>query len=366
MIIGIDASRAVAAQATGTELYSRHLIRALIDMAPDRHFRLYFNRPPAQPAFQAGNVESRAIPFPRLWTHLRLAWEVTRHPPDALFVPAHVLPILHPSRSVVTVHDLGYLHFPDTHPATQRLYLDASTRWNSRAARRVIADSQATKADLIRRYGTSAEKIVVAYPGIDPALRRVEDPHHIQDVKTRAGIEGAYLLYIGTLQPRKNLARLIEAYARSQARGLQLVIAGKQGWLIEDLSGQIAKLKLASRVIFPGYVSDADKAALLSGATGLVFPSLYEGFGFPVVEAMACGTPVICSHTSSLPELAGDAALLVDPFDVDAMAAAIDRLVGEAGLRGLLVGRGYAQARKFSWQACARAVLNVLEEVVAT
>jgi len=362
MLIGIDASRAIAAQATGTEYYSRHLIRALIDAAPDRRFRLYFNRPPHGDAYRAPHVEHRIIPFPRLWTHVRLSMDVTRHPPDVLYVPAHVLPIAHPRRSVVTIHDLGYLHFPEAHPRAQRLYLDLSTRWNARASARIVADSRATKDDLVRHYGAPPDKIAVVHPGVEPSARRVEDSERIQSVKSRYGVEGEYLLFLGTLQPRKNLARLIEAFARSSDRERKLVIAGKKGWLIDDLPGQVERHGLGRRVIFAGYVPDEHKAALLSGATALVFPSLYEGFGFPVLEAMACGAPVICSRTSSLPETAGDAALFVDPLDVDAIASAIDRLTSDAALRWKLIARGYIQSSRFTWQTCAKRVLETLDE----
>jgi len=362
MLIGIDASRAIASQATGTEYYSQHLIRALIDAAPDRRFRLYFNRPPAGDAYRAPHVERRIISFPRLWTHVRLAIDVTLHPPDVLFVPAHVLPIAHPRRSVVTIHDLGYLYFPEAHPKAQRLYLNLSTRWNAQTSARVIADSQATKDDLVRRYGTPPDNIAVAHPGVEPSVRRVEDTERIRAVKSRYGVEGEYLMYLGTLQPRKNLARLIEAFARSSDRERVLVIAGKKGWLTDDLLGRVERSGLGRRVIFTGYVPGEHKAALLSGATALVFPSLYEGFGFPVLEAMACGTPVICSSTSSLPETAGDAALLVDPLDVDAIASAIDRLASDAALRWKLIARGYIQSGRFTWQACAKKVLRTLDE----
>ncbi|HEY4688108.1 MAG TPA: glycosyltransferase family 1 protein [Anaerolineae bacterium] len=365
MLIGIDASRAVSAQATGTETYSHYLIRALIDLAPDRRFRLYFNRPPDPDRYRSPNAALKAISFPRLWTHLRLSVEVARYPPDILFIPAHVVPMLHPRRTVVTVHDLGYLHFPGAHPTGQRLYLDLSTRWNARAAMRVIADSQTTKNDLIQHYRTPADKIVVAYPGIDPALKRVEDAQRIQAIKSQYGITGDYLLCLGTLQPRKNLARLIDAFARSQTRDTQLVIAGKKGWLYADLFKQVEREGMTNRVLFTGYLPDADKPALISGATALVLPSLYEGFGIPLIEAMACGTPVVCSNTSSLPEVAGDAALLVDPTDTEAIAAAIDRITSDAGLRGRLVGRGYVQASQFTWQACARIVLDTIEKVAA-
>jgi len=365
MLIGIDASRAVAAQPTGTELYSQQLIRALIDSAPERRFRLYFNQPPAADLFKSDRVELRAIRFPHLWTHARLSLEMALHRPDALFVPAHVLPIVHPRQSVVTVHDLGYLHFPNSHPRFQRWYLDVSTRWNARAAMRLIADSQATKDDLIRHYGTPAEKIVVAHPGLDPNLHRVEDAAQIDAGKSKYGIEGDYLLTLGTLQPRKNLARLIKAYGRAKVAP-KLVIAGKKGWLYDNLFKQVERLSLTGRVLFPGYVADSDKPALISGATALVFPSLYEGFGFPVVEAMACGTPVVCSNTSSLQEVAGDAALLVNPTDTDDIAAAIQYVTSNAELRHTLVANGYAQAGQFTWAACAQTVLTVLEGITGS
>lgn len=361
MLIGMDASRAAVAQATGTEFYSQQLIRALIDLAPDHRFRLYFNQQPLA-QLNTARVEARVIPFPRLWTHVRLSLEVTRHPPDVLFVPSHVLPLLRPRRSVVTIHDLGYLHFPDAHPTLQRWHLDLSTRWNARVAALVIADSQATKADLIKHYHTPTEKIVVAYPGLDPQLRRVED---VTTTLTRYGLDGEYIFTIGTLQPRKNLSRLIDAYSRSTlpSRNIRLAIAGKKGWLYDDLFRQVEQIELSDRVLFLGYVPDEDKAALLSGACAFVFPSLYEGFGFPVIEAMACGVPVVCSNTSSLPEVAGHAALLIDPLDVDAIAAALNRIVSESDLRQTLIERGYTQARRFTWKACARAVLGVLEDV---
>ena len=174
------------------------------------------------------------------------------------------------------------------------------------------------------------------------------------------------MLYVGTLQPRKNLARVIEAFARAAAApafaGLQLVLAGKKGWLYDDLFAQVERMGLAGRVLFPGYVDDADLPALLSGALAFVFPSLYEGFGIPVLEAGACGVPVITSNTSSLPEVAGDAALLVDPHDVDAIAEAMTRLVTDEALRAELSRRGLANVQRFSWEKCARETLAVLLE----
>ena len=371
MLIGIDASRAARAERTGTEAYSFHLIRALLDAAPQHRFRLYSDRTlPRELA--APHAEPRVRPFPRLWTHVRLSAEMLTGPPDVLFVPAHVVPLIHP-RTVVTVHDLGYRYFPQAHPLLARLYLDLSTRWSVCAAAHIIADSRATQEDLVRHYAVPRARVTVAYPGRDESVGRIGDPAVIEAVSRRYGITSDYALYIGTLQPRKNLVRLVQAFSKlnSQAperaggklSNLTLVLAGSQGWLYDEIFAEVKRLGLEGRVLFTGRVADEDKAALMSGATMLVFPSLYEGFGLPVVEAMQCGTPVICSNTSSLPEVAGDAALLVDPLDVDALAQAMLRLIQDADLRRTLTERGYVQARKFSWQACASGVLSALESV---
>jgi len=360
MLIGIDASRAVAICPTGTEVYSRRLIRALLALESSHRFRLYFRSVPPARAFP--DAELCVIPFPRLWTHLRLSWEMARRSPDVLFIPAHVLPLVHPRASVVTIHDLGYLHFPEAHPWRQRLYLDLSTRWSARFAAHILADSEATKADLVTRYGAPIEKITVAYPGHDGTLAPVRDPAMIEMVKARCGIAGDYFFYLGTLQPRKNLARLVAAFAALQSEAV-LVLAGKRGWLYDDLFAQVRRLGLEGCVLFPGYVSDEDKATLLSGALAFVLPSLYEGFGLPVLEAQACGCPVITSTTSSLPEVAGDAALLVDPHDTAAITAAMQRITAAPALREGLIERGFANVRRFSWTACAQAVLSAVEQV---
>jgi len=381
MLIGIDASRATREQRTGTEGYSLHLIRALLELDQHNEYVLYFNRPPRPGLFPASpRWRARVIPFPRLWTHARLSQEMLVAPPDVLFVPAHVLPLVHPRRSVVTVHDLGYRHEPQAHRPLDRLYLDISTRYNARAASHVIADSAATRRDLVQLYGTDPQRITVVPLGVDELFQPVTDPARLAAVRAKYGLPGDYLLYVGTLQPRKNLVRLIEAWARvigdwrleigdcqienrkSKIGNWTLVIAGKRGWLYEEIFATARKLGLEGQVLFPGYVPEEDLPALLSGATAFVLPSLYEGFGLPVLEAMACGTPVIAANISSLPEVMGDAGLLVDPLDSDALAAAMQRLVQDAALREDLRQRGLARARLFSWSRCARETLAVLEQ----
>jgi glycosyltransferase involved in cell wall biosynthesis len=371
MLIGIDASRAAVARRTGTENYSLQLIRVLLRLGAPHRYRLYVNGPPPAGLFwTAGHVpecvETRSIPMRRLWTHLRLSGEMLARPPDVLFVPAHVLPLAHPRRSVVTVHDLGYLRYPEAHRANDRRYLHWSTRWNARQARAILADSAATKADLVLAYAAPAQRVHVVYLGRDESLVPEQNPDVIAAARAGYGIGERYVLYLGTLQPRKNLARLIEAFARvraGSASGLQLVLAGRRGWQYDDLFRQVEKLDLAGQVLFPGYVADEDLAALYSGAMGFVFPSLYEGFGIPVLEAQGCGVPVMASNNSSLPEVAGDSALLVDPLDVDAIAAAMARLIAEPELRAELTRRGFENVKRFSWEKCARETLAVIESV---
>lgn len=366
MLIGIDASRAVAAERTGTENYSLLLIRALTQLDRQNRYRLYFNRAPEPDLFPAQeNVELWSMPFPRLWTHSRLSWEMARRPPDVLFVPAHVLPLVHPRRCVVTVHDLGYLYYPQAHPRAARWYLQWSTAYNVRAAAHVLADSRVTKRDLIEHCHAAPDKVTVAYPGCDPRLAPVRDQEQLSAVWQRYEIASPYALYVGTLQPRKNVGVLLDAFSALLRQGVDahLVIAGRKGWLYEPLFARVGELGLEEKVRFTGYVPGTDLPALLSGARVLVLPSLYEGFGFPVLEAMACGTPVICSDAASLPEVAGDAAILVSPHDAQQLTIALRRLLEDDALCRELSARGLRQAARFSWEACARQVLQVLQAV---
>jgi glycosyltransferase involved in cell wall biosynthesis len=380
--IGIDASRALSTAPTGTEGYSYHLIRALLSQLARPHLdgphldglhldaryrtRLYFRSAPGPDAFPG--AELRVIPFPRLWTHLRLSWEMARHAPDLLFVPAHVLPPVHPKRTLVTIHDLGYRYFPEAHPRRQRLYLDWSTRWNARVADHILADSGATRDALVQAYSIDAAKITVAYPGYDSDLAPVRDAGVLAAVRARYHIPGPYILFVGRLQPRKNLVRLIDAFARlAPARpALSLVLAGPAGWLAEPIHARVRELGLEARVLFPGYVAETDKAALTSGAQVFAYPSLYEGFGFPVLEAQACGVPLLASTTTSLPEVVGDGGLLVDPLDASAIAEGLARLLDDVMLRRTLIALGAANLRRFSWDVTARTVLTVIENLLRT
>ncbi len=370
MIIGIDASRAVVTPRTGTESYAYHLIQSLAPLAAEagHTLRLYFNQAPGPDLLDLPAVDGVVIPQRRLWTHVRLRRELLDRPPDLFFTPAHVIPVGYGGASVATVHDLGYRYFPESHTRQQRAYLDWSTRHNAETARRVIADSQATQSDLESAYAIPPDKVDVIYPGADPSLARVTDAGQLAAAAGRYGISMPYLFYVGTLQPRKNLVRLVEAFAASGLatdgeRPVMLVLAGKAGWMADDLLAAVAALPppIRTQVVLPGFVEEADKAALISGATALVFPSLYEGFGFPVLEGQACATAVFGANTSSLPEVAGDGALLVDPLDLDALTAGLQTIVNDALLRAALVERGLHNLERFRWSDAAAAVLRTLE-----
>ena len=337
--------------------------------ASDHAWRLYSDVEPSVSPFPAhtpgspvANVELSTLPSRRLWTHRTLAAEVVRRPPDILFVPAHVIPFVWPTRrlppAVVTIHDLGYLHFPYAHTWRQRQYLDWSTRWSARVAARVIAISRATADDLQVAYAIDRRKIDVIYEATVPT----EDMDAAAS-PLPAQLPGSYALFIGTIQPRKNLVRLAQAYAqlvKSHAVPWDLVIAGGRGWLSDDVVRAIEDLTLPDRIHLLGYVPQAQLPALLHGARLFCFVSLYEGFGLPILEAQAAGVPVMSANNSSLPEVAGDAAILVDPTDVDAIAEAMLRLSSDEALRQHLIAAGRANVTRFSWQKAARETLAVL------
>ncbi|MCU0499333.1 MAG: glycosyltransferase family 4 protein [Anaerolineae bacterium] len=349
MRIAIDASRITVARRTGTERYALELLRAMLPLTAPHSVTLYFRDPPSPDLLPAyANVQMRVIPWRRLWTHLRFAQAIFADRPDLTFVPAHTLPFWFPGRSVVTLHDLGYRWFPEAHPTLTRLYLDQTTRYSAWRAHTIIADSQATAHDLTRFYGVPNDRICVIYPGVKLPAEHSTPPQ----------LPERYLLFIGTQQPRKNIARMVQAYDQSgvyRDHGVELLLGGARGWLYrpEWTAGIPGVREL-------GYVDDGQLTALYRGAIGFLFVTLYEGFGFPVIEAMLAGTPVITSNTSCLPELAGAAAITVDPTDVSAIADAIQQVVTDPARRSALIAAGSAQAQRFTWEATAQQTWEVL------
>ncbi|MGF1507084.1 MAG: glycosyltransferase family 4 protein [Anaerolineae bacterium] len=370
MLIGIDASRATVSTRTGVEGYSVNIIQSLVALDTPHRFRLYFRDEPGPDLLpHSDRIETCLIRRPRIWTHTGLGFEVRRSKPDVLFVPSHVLPWpgVGGVPAVVTVHDLGYRHYPDKHPLPDRLYLNWSTAHSTRLARRVIAVSHATAHDLIALGGVPREKVRVVHSGVDRSLGPVADEAAINRMRRNLSIQGPYILHVGSTRPRKNLPALISAFDRVKDTGsnLKLVLAGSKGWDYTRIKERIERLDLAERVILPGYVDDQYLIALYSDAEVYAFPSLYEGFGFPALEAMACEVPVVCSNASSLPELVGDAALTFAPTDIDTMAESLRRALTDNALRAQLIEKGRARVRQFTWDTCARETLAVIEETAS-
>lgn len=270
---------------------------------------------------------------------------------------------------VVTVHDVIPLILPETFTPRHRLVVRMALARVRRKADRVLVPSRAVKRDVVQRVGYPEGRVVVTPEGCEPRFRPVRSERILRDVAARYGLPPRYVLAVGTLEPRKNLTTLLEAFARLRRDGeveadLRLVLAGARGWLDEPIFATVRSLGLEKAVRFTGFVDDDDLPAVYSGAALFVFPSLHEGFGLPLLEAMACGVPVVTSNISSMPEVAGAAAVLVNPRDADGLAAAIARLLRDEGLRDRLREAGIARAREFSWEATARRTLDAYAAVV--
>lgn len=361
-VIGIDASRMSGRARTGTENYSDGLIRALIAEPTPWSWRLYFNGNSEESGIaESSSVQIRDIPARRLWTHARLSKEMVTHRPTGLFVPSHVIPLLHPP-SVVTIHDLGYLHVPQAHPWKQRLMLDATTRWSARVARHIIVPSGRTREDLVHHYNVPREKITVIHHGIHPRFRDVQDAADAT-FRDRYRLDRPYVLAVGTIQPRKNLPLLAQAM-RSIRDDVDLVVAGKRGWMADDVVSELHAIGLGDRLRLLDYVPDEDLPMLYRQAQMLVQPSRFEGFGLPVLEAMAAGTPVLTTRGSSLAEIAGDNAVFFDQDDADDLSGHISLLLGDNGLRSEYKKRGIAWSGQFTWERAAQKTRQVLQQAL--
>ena len=393
MIIGVDASRAFVPQRTGTENYSFRLLREMISNSGSNEFILYtrgddtFKGETLQgvshgsefsDTFKVGSFKGgdhliwKKIGWPRLWTQGGLALRTYLDRLDVLFVPAHTLPILRKPGlpTVVTIHGLEYEYLPEHYRFPQKLYLTWSTRYAVRFADRIIAVSQFTADELQNRLGADPKKISVIHEGVDrKAYQRSFPDAEKQDVLSKLGISKPYLLFLGMVQPRKNLERLIESFSRVRLTGpgpdsLSLVIAGKFGWMYEKILQAPKKYGVEDRVKFPGFVPQDFLPILLQESLAFILPSLTEGFGLPVLEAMAAGSPVIASKAGALPEVAGEAGLYVDPLSVDDMSKTMQAVVRSEVMRKELRKKGLSRVRQFSWERAAVETLAVLGEVV--
>lgn len=326
---------------------------------------------PPGPNFTWHPIPLSAEWMARLWqrAHLPLPVNWLTGRVDLYHATDFVLPpVSSRVKTILTVHDLSFVRVPETAAPNLRAYLNVVVPRSVQRADHIIADSQATKDDLSALYGTAPEKITVLLSGVDPRFARVTDENVLHEVRTRYGIaHKPYIFCIGTVQPRKNYSRVIQALAqlRAEGRDVQLVIAGGKGWLEDEMYRTVYGTQMQDHVKLIGFARDEDLPALYSGADLTAFPSLYEGFGLPILESMACGTPVVTANVSSLPEVAGEAALLIDPYDVSALTDAIRRLLTDETLRSTLIERGYQQVKQFTWAKAARQLRAIYTRVLA-
>jgi len=368
--IAIDA-HSVGTGLAGNETYAANLVEALAEVGGDHLYTVYVTREEARARF-AGRWPHvgvrRTLPHtPLVRIPFTLSAELRRRPVDLLHVQ-YTAPPFPPCPVVSTVHDLSFEHLPETFKRRSRMQLRLTVRRTARLAAHVIAPSEYTRQDLVRTYGLDPARVSVVPLAAAPHFRPVAEETELERVRRRYGIAGEYVLAVGSIQPRKNLARLVRAYSdlRRARRGSnlpQLVLAGKRAWLYGETLGAIEAGGVRDSVVLTGYVREDDLPALYSGALCFVYPSFFEGFGLPPLEAMSCGAPVVAGDRTSLPEVVGDAGLLVDPFDEGALADAVGRLIDDPGLRRELRERGLSRARIFDWRETARMTLQVYRKV---
>lgn len=376
MLIGIDASRAFLNKRTGIEEYSYQVIKNLRNQSEDYAVVLYLRKNQQVDFELPKNWKVKVIKMPRLWTQLGLSLEMLMHQVDTLFVPAHTAPWIHSKNTVVTVHGLEYEFCPEAYSFWERLYMRWSIKMSCKWAKKIIAVSENTKWDLVQLYGVKEEKIQVVYEGYDLQMQNGDGKNNIQE---------PYLLFVGRIEERKNIANVVEAF--DVLKDIykvphKLVLAGKPGYKYENIKSQIANSKYKEDVVELGYVSDEEKWALLKKAEAFVFPTCYEGFGIPILEAQSVGCPVIAGNNSSVPEVvnfsdptkssgefackAGGvcnlcSAVLVDHRSPKAIARAMALLINDRSLRSEMVQKGLENVKRFSWEKCAGEIAGVLK-----
>jgi glycosyltransferase involved in cell wall biosynthesis len=367
--IAIDA-HSVGTGLGGNETYATNLIEALAEIDAVNQYTLYVTRREAVERFtnRWPNFTVRATlphtPFIRI--PLTLSAELRRHPVDVLHVQ-YTAPLFVPCPLVSTIHDLAFEHLPETFKRRSWMQLRLTVRHTAKKATHIITGSDYSQRDIIERYQIAPERVIVIPPAASKRFAPVTDEAEMSRVRRLYGIEGDYILAVGSIQPRKNLTRLLAAYADLRRRSPQaklprLVLVGKCAWLFDETIRTIDELDVSQSVTLTGYVPEGDLPALYSGALCFVYPSYFEGFGLPPLEAMKCGAAVIVGNKTSLPEVVGDAALLVDPFDVDDICSAIEKVMVDANLRSHLRAKGLERAELFDWRETARKTLAVYEK----
>jgi glycosyltransferase involved in cell wall biosynthesis len=362
MKIGIEAERANHPIKTGVEHYAKQLILQLAALDSQNEYVLYLRTKPESwfldlpKNFTVKILGYGPIPFPYLWTQLRLSWEMVVNAPDVLFVPAASLPLVHPKRTIITVHDVAWRFYPETFNTLKRWYLEFTTWFACKFAKQIIAVSQATKDDLMNVYGVSDRQVTVIHHGYDATA--LTDAPASEEV--RGMLPEKYVLYLGTIQPRKNIIGLIDAFMQLKHEhpdlAHKLVIVGRIGWKPEETLERMQN----SEIVYLGHVADDDRWYILRHADVYVLPSFYEGFGMPILEAFSVGTAVATSNVSSMPEVAEDAAVYFDPRNVRDIKQALQNVLYDTALRTSLVEKGKRRLNSFSWERCGKETLTVL------
>ncbi|HNS51265.1 MAG TPA: glycosyltransferase family 1 protein [Anaerolineae bacterium] len=349
-------SLAASYRSAGISWYAQNLLRELPAIDPHIRYTVFLNEKRYQgaPGLHLRHTHLPAHqPLVRIfWEQCVQPWALVREGADLLHALALVGPVAGTRPMVLTIHDLSFLHYPQNFHAGKRLYLRLFTKWSVQRAQRVIAISESTRRDILDRYGVPEGKVDRIYYGVDPIFRPLPSDR-VVEFRARQRLPDRFLLFVGTLEPRKNVTRLIEAYALLPKGRPPLYIVGGKGWLYDEVFARVEALHLDRAVHFAGHVPGQELPWWYNAAELLVYPSLYEGFGLPPLEAMACGTPVITSGVSSLPEVVGSAGITIDPTDAGALTAAMVRVLAEEEMRRAMKAAGLEQARAFSWQRAA-------------
>ncbi len=370
MKIGIDASRYNHEQATGVEWYSWHIINGIIQEMLNNHsdeIILYSKEPIEYLNKQVDhkNIFKKIIKAKRLWTLFHLSKEMMKNPPDVLFVPSHTLPLYLPKKTVITIHDVAFRREKKIYSLFQYHHLNWSTKFAVKRASKIIVPSETTKNDLIELFRCPAEKITVIPHGFS-APKEVDDSlFGVSEIFKYFKItkELPYILFVGRLENKKNLARLVSAFKQfsNDHPNFKLILAGKRGVGFEDVLKTVDKLKLMDKVILPGYITEDEKFLLYKYCKIFAFPSLYEGFGLPVLEAFHHKKPVLCSKIPALMEVCGDAAKYVDPLSVDEISKGLELLVNDVSFSDNLISKGTERLKKFSWEDSSKKTIEVIK-----
>lgn len=299
------------------------------------------------------------------WEQLVWPWENARREIDLVHSMAFVTPLANRLPTIVTVYDLSFMHYPERFPRAQQRYLASQTRRSVQGARLVIAISHSGKADVQRFFDVPNSRVAVVYPGVDARFAPVS-AEALTDFRHRVQPPDRFILHVGTLQPRKNIPTLIDAFNQLNDRSVHLVLAGGKGWLYDEIFARVGELGISNRVHFTGYVEDADLPLWYQAAACLVFPSLYEGFGLPIAEAMRGGAPVIAAETSSIPEVAGNAALMFNAQDSAELARCMENVLNDTALSARMGQMGQVQAQQFTWTSAANKTAALYQQIAAT